>query len=157
MTVLVTLLVTALFQNPAMPQGMSHEEHLKKMQADAAMGFDQDKIDHHFRQSATGGTIEVIAKDGQDTKDMNQTVAQVRAHLQEIATAFGEGDFSKPFLTHGEQPPGVPVMQRLKAEITYTYEERPRGGLVRVSSANPDAVKAIHAFLDYQVREHHAK
>jgi hypothetical protein len=157
MTVLVTLLVAALFQHPAMPQGMSHEEHLKKMQADAAMGFDQDKIEHHFRPSGAGGSIEVVAKDTTDAGDADRTIARVRAHLKEIATAFGEGDFSKPLLTHGEQPPGVPAMQRLKAEITYTYEDRPRGGLVRITTANAEAVEAIHTFLDYQVREHHAK
>jgi len=153
MTVLVTLLVAILFQHPAMPQGMSHEEHLKKMQADAAMGFDQDKIAHHFVPSAAGGTIEVEAKDATDTP----TVTQIRAHLREISKAFGDGDFSKPLLTHGEEPPGVPALQRLKGEITYAYEERPRGGLVSVTSANADAIVAIHAFLEYQIREHHAK
>lgn len=157
MTVLVTMLLVVLFQHPAMPQGMSHEEHTKKMQADAAMGFDQDKIEHHFRPSDSGGTIEVVAKNTKDAPGATQTIAQIRAHLREIAKAFGDGDFTKPLLTHGEQPPGVPVMQRLKGEITYTYQDRPRGGLVRVTSANPEAVQAIHTFLDYQVREHHAK
>jgi hypothetical protein len=153
MMFLATLLLAALFQHPAMPQGMSHEAHLKKMQADQAMGFDQDKIDHHFRPDATGGAIEVEAKDAADTA----TLAQVRAHLKTIATAFAEGDFSKPLLTHGEQPPGVPVLQRLKSEIAYKYEETPRGGRVRVTTANAEARDAIHVFLDYQVREHHAK
>ena len=151
--VLVSLLLSVLLQHPAMPQGMSHEEHMKKMQADAAMGFDQDKIAHHFRTAETGGTIEVEARDPQDTA----TIAQIRVHLQEIAKAFAGGDFSKPLLTHGEQPPGVPVMQRLEADITYAYEERPHGGLVRVTTANAEARQAIHAFLDYQIREHHTK
>jgi hypothetical protein len=150
MTMLVSVLLVAFLQHPAMPQGMSHKEHLKKMQADAAMGFDQDRIAHHFLASEAGGTIEVTATDPADAA----TIAQVRTHLKDITRAFAAGDFSKPLLTHGEQPPGVAAMQRLKAEIAYHYEDRPSGGLVRVSSANRDAREAIHAFLDYQIREH---
>ena len=57
---------------------------------------------------------------------------QIRAHLKEIAAAFRQGDFAKPFMTHSEQPPGVPELQRLKSEITYIYTETPRGGIVRI-------------------------
>ena len=153
MTVLAPLLFVALLQDPGMPPGMTHEQHMKKMQADAAMGFDQDKIEHHFRPSDSGGTIEVEARDAQD----QTTIGQIRAHLQEIARAFAAGDFSKPLLTHGEQPPGVPVMQQKKNAIAYAYEERPGGGLVRITTRDPEALDAIHAFLDYQVREHHAR
>jgi hypothetical protein len=153
MTLFTPLLFVALLQHPAMPPGMTHEEHLNKMQADAAMGFDQDKIDHRFRSSASGGTIEVEAKDARDAA----TVGQIRAHLQEIAKAFAAGDFSKPLLTHGEQPPGVPVLQQRKIDIRYAYEERPAGGLVRITTANGEALDAVHAFLDYQTREHRAK
>jgi hypothetical protein len=150
---LISLSLAAFLQHPAMPQGMSHDEHLKKMQADAAMGFDQDKIIHHFETTDRGGTIEVEAKDAADAA----TIAQIRTHLKTIATAFGDGDFSKPLLTHGEQPPGVPVLQRLKADITYKYQERPRGGLVTIAAANGEARRAIAASLEYQIREHHAR
>src|SRR6185369_10994209 len=73
MTMLVSVLLVAFLQHPAMPQGMSHKEHLKKMQADAAMGFDQDRIAHHFLASEAGGTIEVEATDPADAA----TIAQV--------------------------------------------------------------------------------
>ena len=153
MTVLAPVAVLMLLQHPAMPPGMTHEAHMSKAQADAAMGFDQDKIAHHFRPSDAGGTIEVEAKDSHDAA----TIAQISAHLQEIAKAFAAGDFSKPLLTHGEQPPGVPVLQRLKADIAYVYEERPNGGLVRATTANAAARQALHEFLEYQIREHRAK
>jgi hypothetical protein len=42
---------------------------------------------------------------------------------REIAMAFRQGDFQKPFTTHSEVPPGVPSMQRLNGEIAYTFEE----------------------------------
>jgi hypothetical protein len=80
----------------------------------------------------------------------------VRSHLKEIAAAFAKGDFAKPFQTHAEVPPGVPAMERLKAVIRYTYEPTPRGGMVRISTSDPEALKAVHDFLAYQAREHHA-
>jgi len=51
-------------------------------------------------------------------------------------------------------PPGAKEMQRLKSAITYTFEERPQGATVRMRSSNPDAVKAVHDFLAYQIKEH---
>jgi SAM-dependent methyltransferase len=45
-------------------------------------------------------------------------------------------------------------MQRLKAEITYTFEETPRGGVVRISTAHTEARSALHEFLAYQIKEH---
>ena len=158
-SLLAAVLMFAL-QHPTMPAGMSHEEHLKQMEKDAAlkkrgtiaMGFDQDKTAHHFRTSATGGSIEVEVKDPADSASRNQ----VRSHLTEIAASFAKGDFAKPFQTHAEVPPGVPSMERLKAVIRYRYEETARGGVVRISTSDPDALKAVHEFLDYQAREHHA-
>jgi hypothetical protein len=139
-------------QHPAMPQGMSHEEHMAQMkkQGDLAMGFDQDKATHHFRLNADGGTIQVTANDPKDAV----TLDAIQAHLQEIAASFAKGDFEKPLMTHGEEPPGVPVMRRLQAQIRYTYEALPLGGIVHIRTANAEAIGAIHEFLRYQIREH---
>jgi hypothetical protein len=145
-------------QHPAMPAGMTHEEHMAQMKKDVdmkqhgqmAMGFDQDKATHHFTLTASGGVIAVTANDQADlaTRD------QIRTHLREIAAAFGRGDFEKPLLTHGELPPGVSTMQRHKSEIAYTFETSERGGAVRMSTSSADALNAIHDFLRYQIREH---
>ncbi len=124
--------VAAAQQHPAMPAGMTHEEHMAQMKKEAelkqrgqmAMGFDQDKATHHFTLTAEGGAIAVDANDAAD----ETTLAQIRTHLQEIARAFAQGDFEKPLMTHGEMPPGVATMQRLEAAITYTYRgHRARG------------------------------
>ena len=160
-TMLAALLVVALgaLQHPSMPAGMSHEDHLKQMQkeadlkrrGDAAMGFDQDKTTHHFQTKADGGAIEVDVKDPSDTASL----AQVRAHLKEIAASFKSGDFVKPMETHAEVPPGVPVMQRLAGEIAYSYADTAKGGAVTIRTANTEALAAVHEFLEYQIREHH--
>jgi hypothetical protein len=160
MTNLLLAILMFALQHPTMPSGMSHEEHLKQMEKDAAlrkrgtiaMGFDQDKVAHHFRTTATGGSIEVDVNDPADSASRDQ----IRIHLKEIAGAFAKGDFTKPFQTHAEVPPGVPTMERLKTLIRYKYEETARGGIVRISTSDPAALTAIHEFLDYQAREHHA-
>jgi integrase len=45
-------------------------------------------------------------------------------------------------------------MQRLKAEIAYTFEETARGAIVRISTRKADARAALHEFLTYQIQEH---
>ena len=145
-------------QHTAMPAGMSHEQHMAQIKKDAemkqhgnlAMGFDQDKTTHHFNLTADGGSIAADANDPTDGASRDQ----IRAHLMEIAMAFRQGDFQKPFMTHSEVPPGVPTMQRLKTEIVYAFEETARGGMVRISTANAEARAALHEFLTYQIKEH---
>lgn len=158
----VTTLVafTLLFagQHPQVPAGMSHEEHLKQMKDDAlkkrgaeAMGFDQEATTHHFTLAPTGGSIEVTARDPADER----TVAAVRRHLRSIAREFAAGRFDKPFHTHGEVPPGVDQMRRNKERIAYRYEGLPLGGAVRITTTDARSLEAVHAFLRYQITEHH--
>lgn len=145
-------------QHSAMPSGTSHEEHQKQMQKDAeakkrgaaAMGFDQDAVAHHFVLTSEGGAIQVDVIDASDQANRQA----IRAHLREIATAFASGDFTAPFVTHAEEPPGVGGLKRLKSSVTYTFIESPNGGRVRIAGANPEARAAIHEFLRYQIKEH---
>jgi hypothetical protein len=142
----------------SMPAGMSHEAHQQQMKKEAelkrnglaAMGFDQDAAVHHFRLRADGGAIEVEAARPAD----EATRDAIRTHLREIAREFERGDFEKPFRTHGETPPGVTELVRLRGAVTYRFEEMPSGGRVRITTVNPDALAALHAFLTYQIREH---
>lgn len=151
---------SARAQHTPMPAGMSHEEHMAQMKKDAelkqhgnlAMGFDQDKTTHHFSLTADGGSMAVDASDPGDRTSRDQ----IRTHLKEVAVAFGQGDFGKPFMTHSEVPPGVPVMQQLKSEIVYAFAETARGGIVRISTSNPEARAALREFLTYQIKEHGA-
>jgi len=82
------------------------------------------------------------------------TREQIQAHLEEIAASFAGGDFEKPLMTHGEMPPGLSDMQRYKADIKYTFERTDTGWLVRIATSNHQALKAVHEFLRYQIREH---
>jgi hypothetical protein len=127
---------------------MKHDEMMK--QGEMAMGFSQAKTTHHFRLSASGGYIEVQTNDSSDTASRDQ----IRHHLREIAKSFAEGDFSSPMLTHGAVPPGVPDLQRLKNSLTYSYVETDHGAKVLISTANAEALRAVHVFLRFQIQEH---
>jgi hypothetical protein len=148
----VLVLAIAAAQHPQMPPGMTHEEHMKQLneRGAAAMGFDQNTTQHTFTATPEGGSIAVNVKDAADVK----TRDQIRGHLKEIADAFAKGDFSKPFQTHGEIPPGVPVMAGKKDAISYTYSGAPNGGSIRIRTTDAQALDAIHAFLKYQEMEH---
>jgi hypothetical protein len=148
----------AFAQHPAMPPGMSHEEHLAQIQKDselkkrgaAVMGFDQDKTTHHFRLYDTGGAIEVVANDPADTA----TLGRVRTHLREITREFARGDFAKPFATHDEMPPGARTLQERTNALAFEYEDLAAGGRVRITASDAKATDAVHEFLRYQIREH---
>lgn len=57
-------------------------------------------------------------------------------------------------LTHGKTPPGVPVLQNLKTEVGYAYEEIEDGGRVRLKTDNREALTAIHEFFRFQITDH---
>ena|ERR1051326_4496574 len=137
-TIVLTLLAAPLAaQHHSMPSGQ-------------AMGFDQDAAVHHFTLTSSGGTIAVAARDAGDVTN----VTTIRTHLRGIAVAFSQGKFDAPFATHGEIPPGVPTLQRLKSAVSYSYTETAAGGRVDISTTNAKALEAVHAFLRYQIREH---
>jgi hypothetical protein len=117
---------------------------------DHIMGFDHTKTTHHFLLQESGGSIEVTANSADDVESSEQ----IRMHLKHIAKMFAEGNFNAPMLIHDQTPPGTPVMQELKGEIKYKYEEIDRGAAVRISTTNPNALKAIHEFLRFQIKEH---
>jgi hypothetical protein len=117
---------------------------------DHEMGFSHTKTTHHFRLKTDGGIIEVSAVGADD----NVSRDQIRRHLNHITQKFSAGDFSAPMFIHGQTPPGVETMKRLKAEIKYQYEEIEHGARVRISTGNDEAVKAIHEFLRFQIQDH---
>ena len=99
---------------------------------------------------ADGGAIEVTANDAGDAESRDQ----IRQHLRHIAQMFGGGNFEVPMLTHGKTPPGVSVLQKLKTETNYQYEEIERGGRVRIMADNKEALAAAHEFLRFQIADH---
>ena len=138
-------LLLALLQQPA------HDHHADvDRRGDAVMGFSHETTTHHFRLRADGGEIEITANDAADSG----TAARIRGHLTHIAEMFGSGDFTAPLLIHAKNPPGVEVMTQLKQTIAYRLESVPSGARVRITTADAQALDAIHAFLRFQITDH---
>jgi len=130
-------------------QAADHQASVNQ-HGDHVMGFSHEKTTHHFRLYSDGGSIEVNANDAKDTESRDQ----IRTHLAHIAGMFAAGDFEAPMLIHGQTPPGVPTLQRLKAEVTYRFEKLDRGGRVSITTRNAEALEAIHDFLRFQISDH---
>jgi hypothetical protein len=116
-----------------------------------AMGVDQYTSTHRFDALPDGGRIELQ----RDTDDA-EGVATIRAHLRAIADAFARGDFATPAFVHEGAVPGTEVMAARRAAIRYEYRDLPRGGEVRIVTADAEAVRAIHAFMAFQRGDHRA-
>jgi len=117
---------------------------------EAVMGFDQSTTTHHFRLTSQGGDIEVTANDAKDSA----SIAQIRTHLQHIATSFAAGNFTAPMLIHAREPPGVKAMKRGGDRIAYSFEEIERGGIVKMVTASPALRDAVREFLRFQIEDH---
>ena len=116
-----------------------------------AMGVDQNTSTHKFDALPDGGRIELQ----RDTDD-KEGIATIRAHMRDIAKAFASGDFSTPAFVHMQDVPGTKVMAAKRSVIKYEAHDLPRGGEVRITTQDPDALKAIHEFMAFQRSDHHA-
>jgi len=130
----------------------SHQQHMAdvKQHGAEAMGFDQDKTTHHFRLYKDGGAVEVAVKDPADTS----SIGQIRDHLKQQAKKFAAGDFAVPQHTHGQMPPGVDTMTRLRSTIRYEFQSTEGGGRLRITTADAQALAAVHDFLRFQIEDH---
>jgi hypothetical protein len=120
------------------------------MRGDHAMGFSHENATHHFKLLADGGIIEVEANSETDVT----TRDEIRMHLTHIASMFAANDFDIPMLIHDVIPPGVPKMKEKHSAITYTLVETPRGAMVRIATHDSDALRAVHEFLAFQIKDH---
>jgi len=117
----------------------------------AVMGFDQKATAHHFFLFTDGGAIEVNVKNASDTKNRDA----IRSHLPHVATMFGDGNFDAPMLVHDStKVPGTKVMAARKAAIRYDYVETETGGRVNIVTTDPEALKAVHEFMRFQISDH---
>jgi len=116
-----------------------------------AMGVDQYTSTHTFDALPTGGRIRLVRD-----KDDSAGVAQIRAHMRDIARAFKAGDFSTPEFVHMQDVPGTQTMRAKRAVITYAPRDIPRGAELLIQTTDPAAIEAVHQFMAFQRDEHHA-
>jgi hypothetical protein len=113
------------------------------------MGVDQYTSVHKFEDLSNGGRIEL-----QRAVDDTAGVNQIRKHFREIGEAFAHGDFRAPGLVHATTVPGVEVLVAKRDALRVVMRNLPGGAEMRLTSTDPDVVKAIHEFLEFQRTEH---
>jgi hypothetical protein len=114
------------------------------------MGFSHETTTHHFLLYKTGGAIDVSANNPKDSA----TRDEIRMHLSHIARRFAAGDFDVPMFIHDTTPPGALVMAKLRDQIRYLYTDTAGGAKIQITTANPEALQAVHAFLRFQISDH---
>jgi hypothetical protein len=139
----------AAFGQQQSPHEHDHHDAVNQ-RGDQVMGFSHEKTRHHFRLYSDGGAIEVEAVEPRDTVSRDEIVS----HLRHISQMFGAGNFNAPMLIHAQTPSGIPVLERLKGEVAYEFETRERGAAIQIRTRNPEALKAVHAFLRFQISDH---
>jgi hypothetical protein len=144
---LILLFAAILTQNPQSSDSQQGVVH----RGEQVMGFSHEKTTHHFSLYPNGGEIRVTANDSAD----KASVDQIRMHLGHIAKMFAAGNFDAPMLIHETTAPGVPTMTRLRNSIKYEYSDTEYGARIRLITDNLQAVDAIHAFLLFQIVDHH--
>jgi hypothetical protein len=129
--------------SPARREAVDHRH-------DATTGVPHAASAHHFLLAPTGGEIRLEATDEND----RATRDRIREHRQAIARAFTAGDFSMPRRIHAETPPGVAVMTERRAAIRYAFHPTELGGRVTIATDDETALRAVHAFLRFQIADH---
>lgn len=150
---LIRILVSTIFLSAASLGAQTRDTAFVALQArgKVAMGVDQYTSTHNFDALKDGGRIELV-RDAEDPAG----VAVIRKHIREIAVAFAKGDFSTPAFVHKREVPGTSVMAARRAFIRYEPRDVPGGAELRMTTTDPEALKAIHQFMAFQRMDHHA-
>jgi hypothetical protein len=127
---------------------MNQTEMLKR--GDIAMEFNQSKISHQFVVAPDGGQIKISALDSND----NQTISQIKDHVENIQKEFSAGDFNRSSFIHATNVPGADVMTDKKDLIDYGIVEMNNGSSLILKTNDTEVVDAIGKFMEFQSIEH---
>ncbi|MER5210337.1 aspartate carbamoyltransferase [Streptomyces sp. NPDC002838] len=114
------------------------------------MPFELEQTTHHFTPHETGGVQDVVA----DRPDDAEQIDLIRAHLQQEAKAFGQGDFGDPARIHGDSMPGLAELEDGYERIEVRYRERPDGATLTYDTEEPVLVDALHDWFEAQLSDH---
>ena len=149
----VVLLVLAVGLGLFALSGLVVHDHSRQQEVAArgaeVMPFDLDRTTHRFEAQPWGGVQTVVA----DEPDAEQ-VALVRAHLREEAGRFSRGDFDDPMAIHGMEMPGLTELRTGADRFEIGYADVPTGARLTYRTAEPELVRALHAWFDAQVSDH---
>jgi hypothetical protein len=142
---------------------MDHAAHMaemaRKAQRQAAvsergqqvMPFSLAATTHVFTKTARGGLQQVLARKPDD----GTQVALVRQHLRQIRTAFLQGDFSGPAHIHGQDMPGLAVLQAAQpGQLAIDYQNVVGGAQLTYTTQSASLAAALHQWFDAQLTDH---
>jgi hypothetical protein len=138
-----------LKSKPTVSLNTSQQEAMLE-RGNVAMGFDQDKIMHHFMATSTGGRIMIVSLQNDDS----ETITQIKDHVIDIRYEFSQGNFTKPFFIHDEHVPGTDIMAKKKDMIRYSIEQMDNGSALMLKTDDKELLSAIQQFMQYQGMEH---
>jgi hypothetical protein len=118
---------------------------------DIVMGFNQNKITHHFVATPDGGKIMITALNGSDKR----TIDEIKNHTLDIQKEFSEGNFTKPFFIHAQEVPGTKVMSEKKDLIKYNIRNLNNGSSLQLTTNDKELIDSITQFMEFQAREHY--
>ena len=131
-----------------MPNNMTMKNMIES--GNIAMGFNQNKIAHHFIATTTGGEIMIVALNSSDS----DTTKQIRNHIADIQNEFSKGNFTKPFFIHAQQVPGTKLMTGKKDLIKYSVRQMNNGSALLLTTNDQQLIEAIHEFTAFQTGQH---
>jgi hypothetical protein len=131
-----------------MPDGFDHTAMLER--GNVAMGFDQNKIHHHFMSTMTGGEIMIMSKNMSDV----QTINEIRDHIKTIQYEFSQGNFTNPFYIHAQVVPGTDIMTTKRNLIQYAIQDIDGGSSLILTTNDTELLNAIQQFMDFQSSQH---
>jgi hypothetical protein len=114
------------------------------------MPFDLSKTTHVFEETEEGGLQQVRAKDPQDSEQ----IGLIQAHLREEAERFRRGDFGDPSSLHGEEMPGLLLLQESAGKLEVEYEDLADGGQIVYLTDDAEVLNAIHLWFMGQLQDH---
>lgn len=147
----LSFLILSLLLAAGNADAASQQEQVHMM-GSMVMPFDLSKTTHVFRMTQTGGVESVIAKDANDTAQ----VQLIRQHLQHEAMAFATGDYTDPAMLHGVTMPGLSALSAHFREVSVTYAEVPLGAEITFKAGDFRLATEVHRWFGAQLSEHGA-
>jgi hypothetical protein len=127
----------------------SRQEAIARRGADV-MPFSLDATTHVFDATETGGRQRVIADDSRD----REQIGLIRGHLEKEAVAFARGDFADPASIHGDEMPGLAVLEAGYERIDVRYRDLPGGAQIAYATTDATLARAIEAWFEAQLSDH---
>jgi len=114
------------------------------------MPFDLDKTTHVFQRTDTGGLQQVRVKNLDD----KEQITLIQHHLRQETERFAQGDFSDPATLHGDNMPGLSVLEKAQGKFTVDYADLPNGGQILYTTSDEEVLEAFHLWFMAQLQDH---